>query len=311
MKNLMMLYGVTLGKRFTKRQKAYFMAEINETYPKLGFPIQFQDVKQRFFTMRNVIAGNLNAADIVFVAAYDTPSKSFLPNYKYYPFHTEKNLNMEYFNLIAQIIIAIVSAFMSYACLKLFFNNNGLSRIPYIILTIFFAILALYETKAHPNVFNFNRNSASLAVMERIARECKGDSNIAFVFLDQAVSSFEGLKLLKERCNVQNKKFILLDCIASGEKILVAHRENTENSAKKLIEKAKKYKLEIKNKVYSDEKAEKNVLAFAKNMLYIVSGTIEKNEFIVKNTKSKKDIVVDINRLDEIAKLLIEFVQNK
>lgn len=103
----------------------------------------------------------------------------------------------------------------------------------------------------------------------------------------------------------------MFDCISSGEKLLVAHRKNTDGSAEKLIETAKVNGIELKNKMYSDEKAGKNILTFEENMMYVVSGDIEKNEFVVKDTKSKKDIKVDINRLENIAKTFIEFAQNK
>ena len=90
MRDKMMLYGVTLAKRYTKRQKAYFLAHILESYSAYGFPAKLQSRKSWTGNINNVIAGNLETAGKIVAAAYDTPARAFLPGYRYYPFHTEK-----------------------------------------------------------------------------------------------------------------------------------------------------------------------------------------------------------------------------
>ena len=49
LRDLMMLYGVTLGKRRTKREKFLFAKQVGEAFPPLGFPVQVQQLNERFF----------------------------------------------------------------------------------------------------------------------------------------------------------------------------------------------------------------------------------------------------------------------
>lgn len=104
---------------------------------------------------------------------------------------------------------------------------------------------------------------------------------------------------------------IVLDCIASGDTMLLAHRKGCAGKAKQLMELAKQKELSITDREFSEEKADHNILTFGRNMLYLVSGSVEGKEFVVKNTRSKEDIRVDMIRLEKIAQTLIEFVYDQ
>ena len=306
-KELMMLYGITLRKRYQDRQKAYFRSHISESYSQAGFSVWYPERKHPGSGITNMIAGEIDKAEILFVAAYDTPSKTILPNYKYYPFHAKKNRKADQLNVIAQVLTAIFLAFCSYLLMKQFLLSNGVAKGVFLGLMILSVIGALFIGKGEANGFNFNRNSASLAVMERIAEQCKGNRRIAFVFLDKSVSSFDGYKEFRNSYGGRHKTMVILDCIAAGDAMLLAHRKGCRGQAEQLLGLADKHGLSITDREYSEEKADNNILAFDKHILYLVSGSVEGKEFIVKNTRSKKDIQVDMKRLDRIAQTLIEF----
>jgi hypothetical protein len=307
MKELMMLYGITLRKRYHNRQKAYFRSHISESYPKAGFSVTYPERKHTAAKITNIIAGDINKAELLFITAYDTPSTTLLPNYKYYPFHSKKNEKGEQLNFIVQIITVVFFAFCSYLFMKQFLSGSGVAKGAYLGLTILSIIGAVLVGRGRANSFNFNRNSASLAIMERIAEQCSQNCNIAFVFLDQSISSFHGYKEFSYAYGDNSKTIVVLDCVAAGDMILLAHRKGCTKQAKQLIELAGKNTLTITDREYSEEKADKNILAFGRNMLYLVSGEVEGKEFIVANTRSKRDIQVDMKRLDKVAKTLIEF----
>lgn len=48
LQDLMMLYGVTLGKRRTAKQKYLFAQQLNESLPPLGWPVRFNRGKDGF-----------------------------------------------------------------------------------------------------------------------------------------------------------------------------------------------------------------------------------------------------------------------
>lgn len=308
MKNSMMLYGVTLGKRYTKRQKAYFVRHISEVYPKLGFPITMNESKSHNSTVCNMIAGDLEQADMIFAASYDTPSKFLLSNTKYYPFNSEKNIRVEKINLVIQIFLTVIFAIATYLFMQLFLKSYGFEKILFLFFSIIAAGCALFFGTTRANRFNFNRNSASLAVMEKIAEQCSENSKIAFAFIDKSVSSFEGIKEFQKLCKNSTKQIILLDSISYGQTMLLAHREKMNAQAAQLIRSAENSGVQLTDRIYSDDKAERNILVFSKHMLYLVSGIIEEKDFVVENTRSKKDIQVDMERLNGIVKALTDFV---
>lgn len=308
MKNLMMLYGVTLGKRYTKRQKEYFKAEIKETYTGLGYPVRMQEGKNCSLAGGNMLAGDFSRSEVVFVAAYDTPARSIWPGIKYYPFHAEKNIREEKLNLVLRLIILSVLSLMVYLSLRLYYREKNFLLIFTALLCVIGA-LAVVRTGANP--LNFNLNSASLAVMGAVARNLNGNQGAAFVFLDHTAESYEGLKALKAVPGAEDKIMIILNCLASGEKLIVAHGEGAKGMASQLRQAAQKTGIELTDKEYNKEKAEGNVLAFGEHMLYVVSGTVEKKEFTVKNVKTKKDIQVDIKRLENMAQAFTDFIDMK
>ena len=48
LQDLMMLYGVTLGKRRTAKQKYLFAQQLNESLPPLGWPVRVQQREDGF-----------------------------------------------------------------------------------------------------------------------------------------------------------------------------------------------------------------------------------------------------------------------
>lgn len=312
MKDRMMLYGVTLRKRYTKRQKAYFLEHIGSVYPRYGFPVSAQEKKHRLFSVCNAVAGDADRAGTVFVASYDTPTRALLPRYKYYPFHAEKSLQEENWNLLARILLAALPAAASFFSFKLYADAQGAARGMYLFFGAAFALLTMSAAKVRPSPVNFNRNSASLAVLEQIAESCRGNRNVAFAFLDQSVASYEGLKLFLKRLKGKPKTIVILDSVSSGGTLLLAHRGGSAAAAAEKIEKAaRKNGLAVTDRTYREEKAQKNVLSFSKDMLYLVSGEVEGREFAVNGTRSGKDIRVDIGRMEKIASTLAEFAGNQ
>lgn len=310
MKDLMMLYGVTLGKRFHEKQKTYFINQVESSYSKLGFSVEVHRSQNLGINIRNVTAGDLNQADVVFAAAYDTPANSLLPDMRFYPFQISKNLKQERLNFLVRLVLLIVLALIAYFCVQFFGRSEGFWKALYMLLLVLTVGVAVYFGSERANRFNFNRNSASLAVMHKIAEECQNNPKIAFVFFDRSVSSFAGIKAFKEQFGLQNKTLLLLDSVADGETLLVAHHSDMNSSAKKLISNASAIGLTINERTYCGSKMKDNILDLQNGMLYFVSGTVVGKEFYVENVNSKKDVKVDMERLSKIAETLSNFVNS-
>jgi len=162
-------------------------------------------------------------------------------------------------------------------------------------------VFVYWLLRSYPNPINFNRNSASLAVIEKLAKELKA-KDVSFVMVDQCVNSYQGLKLLQSILPV-NKAVILLDALAAGEKLVIVHREDTDVA--KFLQAGS---LEFFNKSYDEEQANKNQLHFLNHGVVIASGSIKKQQFVVKNTRSKNDTNLDLERLQKLTDLLLKTV---
>lgn len=304
MKELLAFFGVTLRIRNTKRQKHLFYKAVSEIAADIKYKVSLQSVVSRFMGVNNIVIGDLKKAKTIVVTAYDTPNKIYLHNYKYYPFNTLKNIKEEKKNLLVQFLISLVFIVLVTMILWNFTSYNIFFKISSIVISIILLLNAYFIIKGKPNKVNLNRNSASVAILIAIMKELKRTDEVAFVFLDSCVNSFEGFKVLKNNAS-EDSEVIVLDCIGYGEKLVVAHRENI---------KIKNYlfkELDFINKKYTEEEANNNVLNFFKKCIYVTSGTIENKQLVVKNTRSKNDFNVDINRLEKIKENLLKYLRCK
>lgn len=62
MKDLLMLFGVTLAKRYTNRQKRFFRSQVEPFFKKLGYTVEFQAVKKKLIHVSNILIGDVHKA---------------------------------------------------------------------------------------------------------------------------------------------------------------------------------------------------------------------------------------------------------
>ncbi|MEG0077253.1 hypothetical protein [Anaerorhabdus sp.] len=300
MKDLMMHYGVTLGIRYTKKQKDFFVNQLKEELNKNRIEYQIKTKKVLGKSINNILIGNMRDAETVLVCAYDTPRHSWNPKTKYYPFNEKKNTKQITIDLILKTCLVILLLLLSYL-LYLFVLEEYFSSSISIVILLSCVIMSFVLVKDKANKVNFNLNSASLALIMSMIEYIK-HNNIAIAFVDEGTESIDGFKFLKETIN-EAKKIIILDCLASGEQLVCAHRKGVDCST--LLN----GDLDFIDKVYSDDT--NNRLGLFKNSILLCSGEIVDKQFISINTKSKKDINVDMERLSRIRTELIKFVGGK
>lgn len=304
MKDLVTFFGLTLGIRNTQKQKEIFYKTISKVFNDMNYDVSLQSSNLKLLSLNNIVIGDLKKAKTVIATAYDTPTKAYLKGYKYYPFNTLKNIKQENKNLIIQLLISLV--LIGVIAISLWnFNSYNMGLKVVSILVAVICIIYVYKiVKGKPNEINLNRNSSSVAMLTAIASELKKNNDVAFVLLDRSVTSFEGLKFLKGNM-LDNKEIVILDCIAAGEKLVVAHRLKTK------LKEDFFNQIQFIDKKYTEEEAENNVLNFFSKCIYITSGSIEGKQLVVKNTRSKKDFDIDISRLEKIKEGLIDYLRCK
>ncbi|GFP76437.1 hypothetical protein bsdtw1_02540 [Clostridium fungisolvens] len=302
----MMLFGVTLSKRYTFKQKKIFLSETHQYFQNLDYEISYQNNKSKLKSVTNMVIGELDKANVVVVCAYDTPSSVLLPNYLYYPFNIKKNLAQENINLVLQFVLMGLCFSAIYFLVSPFNTFSSIGKIIVSLLCGILGFIAYKLMQGSANKVNFNRSSASVALIGKLAEELKGNNDIAFVLLDQNINSYEGLKLLKKELKNSRKLILYLDCLAYGTYLVCAHNEKMKETADQLIYHLKP--LNIINKTYKPERYEETMLKFSTNMLVLTNGEIINEQLAVKNTRSRKDYQLDIKRLESIEKGLGAFL---
>lgn len=302
LKDIMMLYGVTLGSRKTRRKKNLFIQTVLDTCKQDNIQASVVRGKEKMITTTSIVIGNLKTAKYVFLTGFDTPSKYFTP-LNYYPFHPEKSSRAENVKNVIRLLFVILLAIGAYFPLKEITSHNTTVWNVFSLIILLLGIVILLFPKA--NTYNFSKSS-SIAVMMKILEDTQNKSDVAYVLSDYSSSGYLGFESIKDQIN-KNSNVIILGPLASGSKMVVAYKENNEKLGKLL---ANNISSSVIQKKYTQEEATRNCLTLFQNCVYVVCGDIEKKEFVVKNTACSKDVSIDMNRLQEIVDGLEKEINN-
>ena len=307
MKELMMLFGVTLAKRYTRAQKRIFYSQAEPLFKELGFLFEFQQSRSRLSQITNIIIGNLAKAHYIVLCPYDTPAKSLLP-YRYYPFNWSDNARQENREIIVQTLFYAGVCALIYFVAAQFSVLAMWSKITSIVVLSALLIFSYKLIIGIANPINFNRNSASLALLFSLAQHTRRQNKVAYVLLDKNTGSNAGLKLLAESQRVKDQNLIFLDCLANGKEIVCAHEPASNAEAQKLMAALPQIKF-IDHQFEDKDRMKDTNLQIFPNMLHLCVGEVENRKFLVRNTRSKNDFKVDIPRLEMLREGLIKYLE--
>ena len=294
MKDNMMLYGVEMSTRYTRRQKELFLAFIVEQCKRLNIRTAFETRHSAFRHLASIEIGNIEKAKTVICACYDTPEKTYVET-RYYPLNPDSNVSEARANLIAKIIMGLVGGFLIFYLVRGFSGYKLVFKIlSSIAIGIIVAVL-YFVSRGIPNQVNFSRNSAAVALIMKLAEEMKNDRT-AFVLLDNTVNSYEGLGVLKEKIG-DDKTVIYLDNLSYGNRCVIAHTPGMDVSG-----------------LMSDGFTEKeydqpaNALSYFSRMIQISCGEVYQHQLIVRKVGTNKDYEVDMKRLEKLHDLLSRYI---
>ncbi len=299
MKDLILHFGITLGKRYTKKQKKLFIEEVSKIAKANDWNIEFFNKKKFGFINTHMVIGDLKKAKHVVMAAYDTPTKLLLPNQKYYPFKQEKNFSIDQLNLVLQVIVSAILFIGLYLLVLNTFTWDTLIFSTIVRIISFIIIGQLFKLMTgYPNRFNYNRNSVSLVAIIDLLKEKSLRNKVAFVLVDKASSGMEGYKDIRELNLIPtHMKTLILDGLASGEILALATSHKFEKNAQIFIQ---NFKTDIILKAYKEEGSENQIFSYFPSGMMLVSGDRYKNDLVLKNTRTKKDYDVNVERLIDI-----------
>ncbi len=310
MEDLIMKYGVALGKRYTLKQRQRFLLTLNDEFSALGYQTRFaNNAKKRNARAVNLFIGDLAKADIVICTHHDTPQKVFWPNFRYYPLNGKRNFtNLTLITFIPAVFSSLIGALTIYYLI----NNLALGGYWYQILL--FVVVALSFVFASlltigvSNKYNLNRNTASVTVLLETAKNLskKAKNKVAFILLDKACSNNSGTQMLHQALpkTLDRKLFVYLDCVGNGDNLVVAYKEHLRKECQKLIRNFKG--TQTASIVELDEAETVYTPAFfLRRSIVITNGKFDKkHNLYVDKVNSNKDRYVDIPTLEALVAML-------
>ncbi|HBP25576.1 MAG TPA: hypothetical protein DD618_01290 [Acholeplasmatales bacterium] len=254
----------------------------------------YQIIPQHRFS-KNVVIGNLETAEYILGAHYDTPPRmpSFLMK------------SVLFFNILMPILFC-----------ALFVGSILLSihlLIPIAIVIYFF----LYSEGflAIANKFNFNDNTSGVLTLLYLMGKLKS-SKVAYVFFDNEekglVGSISLIKYLqKHKLDFRRRKFIIFDCVGVGNTFGFDHfrKPGLSNELEALFNKLqfkdydcvvrKGSAFELSDHAVFARYSHVGVFAFSKNA---------KGKLIIKNVHSHKDKEIVLENILVISKTIEEYI---
>ncbi len=195
--------------RKTKAQKSAFIEMMQSRLPGLrveegGFP-----------RCRNLVLGDVETAEVIFTAHYDTCARLPFPN-----FITPKNLLIY---LAYSILISLPFLVLMFALAALLTPRLGLAGFLLGMLGGFGAMLYVFLLgPANPHTVNDN-SSGVLTLVEAIRAMSEEErARCAFVFFDHEENGLlgSGFFASKHRKQMKNKLLVNFDCVSDGDDFL-------------------------------------------------------------------------------------------
>ncbi|MDD6467934.1 MAG: hypothetical protein PUF50_07095 [Erysipelotrichaceae bacterium] len=314
MEEKMLSYGVFMGKRFKPKQKEKFLNVIANEFHELGYPVRILKGDEKSKTSpSDLVVGDLANANTIYAAYYDTPAKLLWGNVDYYPLNGTRSMKASLWPTYVPIFGSLL---LFVALFIVLLSNKTIGGQFHAILLFVVVIIGLFVSSAISrgiaNGTNLNRNTSGVLTLLEVARKLPEEKRkkVAFLLYDKGTSDHAGIKMIALALGnkVQNRQFILVDCVATGSHLGIGYRDANEREARTL---ANAYKgnretvlihLDEKKAVYTGS-------FFVPKSVVVCSGKNVNGEIAVSHTASKKDVDWDEEEMNAISDMLVSFIK--
>lgn len=305
MRDLFLTYGITLGRRQSRKQKIMYINEFAKPLLDAGIKVTLEERESLKKKVTNVFIGNVDKAKTIVVAGYDTGTKMLVPGYKYSLLKVRQNKNYETYNLIVGFIISVVLFMVAFLITRGFTTFETWRKVITVVADLLLAVLIGLSILGQANPVNYNKNTAANILIYQLAIKLKNNPSVAYVLTDNCAQSYFGYLQLADwlKGKADGKTFIMLDCLASGQDLFAISSDN-----KKLEWIKKNIDADIKLKHIDVNHVTGTPLAIFNNTILLASGKEEGEDIVGENCRTRQDYHVDIKRLEKIEKLLADYI---
>jgi len=236
--------------RKTGRQKAAFREMIMRELKQMGMEAREEKYKDLFGSV-NVIAGDIEKAEMIFGAHYDTCPRMPFPN-----FITPKNALIYFTYQMAIVFVLLLVSTIPAWVVGRFADEQAAYLTWYFTYLLLFALMM--KGPANPHTMNDNTSGVVTLIELMAAMPEAMRSRCAFVFFDNEEVGLQGSGAFKGKHKKQAAEMpmVNLDCVGDGEYLLMA-MSKAFRADDRLAGALKKAFGEAESMLYSD--AEKTV----------------------------------------------------
>ena len=205
--------------RKTRKQKTAFIEQMQASYPELTVQ---QDKSGK---NRNLILGDIEQAEVVFTAHYDTCAVLPFPN-----FIAPKNLPISLLYSLLTIVPMIGILYLMNVVIGLVTANFWIHYASTIGVMILLSSLMIFGP-ANKHTANDNTSGVISLCEIYAALSAEEKARCAFVFFDNEESGMNGSGFFRKKYRMQmkNKLLINFDCVSDGDHILLAVSKKARN----------------------------------------------------------------------------------
>ena len=213
--------------RKTKPQKTDFISFMKQRFPDMKV-----EEGGRIMKSRNLVIGDVESADFILTAHYDTCAALPFPN-------VLSPTNFA-FTLFYNILICLpFFAVMALVCRLLLFVIDNLLVCYWISLAVMLLLFFFVFMGGKPNQHTANDNTSGVITLIELMNRLSPDqkSRVAFVFFDNEENGLLGSAFFAKKYKgcLANKLVINFDCVSDGENILIAQNDKAKKKLDTVI----------------------------------------------------------------------------
>ena len=305
MKDEMMHWGVTLGKRRTNRGKSVFLDEVEILLKEQDISYSIFEKKSSIMKIRHLIINQPSRAKVVIATAYDTPEIAMLSSYRWYPFNMDQNRNQDIKNLILNTATALIF-WVAAAILILNLAKAGtIINILFVLAAVILAYTGWRFLKGRSNCSNYSMNSAAVAAVMKLISEYGQDQNVSFILMDESVTSLQGAKMLKEAVS-SSTPMLILGNLANGSEHMLVHAADSDE---------KNFDcgndLQLNRKRLTDRQIEQCLIGQYPHSMILTYGDRDSHDLVITDAKHSNDYNVDMNTLESSVEIIRKYIKKK
>jgi len=292
--------------RKSKKQKMEFLNFLKAQAIELGYDSQI-DESWAIVKNRNLIVGDIDKADIICTAHYDTCATMPLPN-------LITPLNIFFVILYQVLLLVIVLALAMMVQAALYFLSGGvLSSLLIFAFSLLFFCYVLIAGVANKNNYNDN-TSGVITLVEIMASLKENKQEVAFIFFDNEEKGLLGSSAIsqKYKSELEGKLIINFDCVSDGDNIFVLYNKFSRKDAALMSAFDSSFNLDNNKKLLSSTSAfyPSDQASFSKNKTIAVAA-LKHNKIIgyyMDRIHTNKDVVFDEQNIEVIRGAIVDFV---